>query len=397
MKSIVKKRVSTLAILGFTLLLTSLFYINLVFYPMGNTNFLNVNNDYKIEISNLKASQISNTIHINNNWTDAKSSGICNGSGTWNDPYVIKNLIIDGDNSSNCIEIQNSNDYFRIENCSLFNAGSDWSSEYAGILLDHTNNGVLIDNNCSQNMYGIFIKSYSVNNTVYNNYENDNFYTGISLNTFCSNNTISGNCVNNNSAFGISISWNSHNNSISKNNATKNKIGLEIASFSRGNIVKENNFSYNTYLGGLTRGVRISRAENNSIISNIINQNGWEGIQVYESNYNLFLNNSINNNGQFGINFEDCESNIVKFNSINNHVVGIYLDDQSRCNKILDNDYFGNGVDIQDLQKNCGDAGLNPHPFDVLIISLTIVGLMILVTGTVLVLRNLFRIKMKNR
>ena len=397
MKSIVKKRVSTLAILGFTLLLTSLFCINLVFYPMGNTNFLNVNNDYKIEISNLKASQISNRIHINNNWTDAKSSGLCNGSGTWDDPYVIKNLVIDGGNSSNCIEIRNSDVYFRIENCTLFNAGSDWSSEYAGILLDNTNNGMLIDNNCSQNMYGIFITSYSVNNTLSNNHANDNFYTGISLNTFCDNNSISGNCINNNSAFGISISWNSHNNSVSKNNATKNKIGLEIASFSRDNLVKENNFSYNTYLGGLTRGVRISRAENNSIISNIINQNGWEGIQVYESNCNLFLNNSINNNGQFGINIEECESNIVKSNSINNHIVGIYLDAQSRCNKILDNDYFGNGVDIQDLQKNCEDSGLDTPPFDVIIISLTIVGTMILVTGTVLVLRSLFRIKMKNR
>ncbi|MFX1288416.1 MAG: right-handed parallel beta-helix repeat-containing protein, partial [Promethearchaeota archaeon] len=224
MKSITKERTIILAILGMTLLLNFPFWYSLDFCIRADSHSLKASSAFHFKTKNLKASKISGIIYINNNWTDAKNAGICNGSGIYSDPYLIKDLIIDGGNTSNCIKIQNSSVYFRIENCTLFNAGTDLSSQYAGILLNHTRNGMIVNNNCSKNMYGIFLVSYSSNNTLYGNYVNYNFYSGISLSTFCSNNTISRNNANNNSVFGISISWNSHNNTISKNNATKNKI-----------------------------------------------------------------------------------------------------------------------------------------------------------------------------
>ncbi len=403
MKSNIEKRITFITILVITLVLSFISSNNLNFYSRDKN-------------ANIKISKISGTIYINNNWTEAISAGVCNGSGTWDDPYIIKDLIIDGYSSSNCIEIQNSSAYFRIENCTLFNAGADWSSEYAGILLNNTNNGIIFGNNCSKNMYGISLVSYSKNNTIYGNHANNNFNTGISLNTFCNNNTVSRNYANNNSAFGIRLSWNSHNNTVLKNNATSNKIGVEISSFSNHNMVKDNNLSLNIFPGGVTNGIRISRSENNSIIRNIVNQNGWEGIQVYESNYNFFLNNSINNNGEYGINLircsdnglisnfitsngqygiylEDCESNIVKYNTINNHDVAIYLDVQSKCNIALNNSFAGNGANIRDFQGVCEEDGLTAPPVDVLIISLIIVMIMILITGTILVLRRLSKIK----
>ena len=416
MKLIFKEKAVILAILGIIILSSGLYWSNLDLYKRESNIYSIDRNDINFKSLNLKIAKISGKIHIINNWTETKSTGICNGSGTWKDPYVIKDLIIDGGNSSHCIEIQNSSAYFRIENCTLFNAGTDWSSEYAGILIEHTNNGVIVDNNCSKNMYGISLVSYSRNITIYGNYANDNFYTGISLNTFCSNNTVSRNYANNNSAFGISISWNSHNNTISKNNATSNQIGVEISSFSKHNILVGNNLSSNIYPGEVTSGIRISRSENNSIIRNIVNQNGWEGIQVYESNYNFFLNNSINNigeyginlircsnnrllgnnlssNGQYGIYLEDCESNIINYNTINNHNVGIYLDDQSKCNLALNNSFASNGADILDFQRTCDENDFTAPPVDVLIISIIIVGVMILITGTILFLRRLSKIK----
>jgi len=416
MKSITKERTASLTILRITLLLSLLFCNNLDFYARNSNTYSIVSNDIHFKNIYLKTSKISGIIHINNNWTDAKSAGICNGSGTWNDPYVIKDLIIDGSSSSNCIEIQNSSAYFRIENCTLFNAGTDWSSEYAGILLDYTNNGMIVDNNCSKNMYGIFIASFSSNNTVYRNLANDNFYTGISLNTLCSNNTVSRNSANNNTVFGISVSWNSQNNTVSKNNATRNKIGLEISSFSKKNLVADNNFSYNTFPGWSTNGIRISRAENNSIIRNIVSHNGWEGIQVYESKYNFFLNNTINNNGdhgislvrsddnrllgnnmsfngQYGVFLEESESNIVNFNTINNHDVGIYLDALSRCNIVLNNSFSGNGANLLDYQRTCETNGFTVPSIDVLIISMAIVGIMILIATVILIKRRLSKIE----
>ncbi|MFX0076358.1 MAG: nitrous oxide reductase family maturation protein NosD [Candidatus Hermodarchaeota archaeon] len=412
MKAVKKKKVFSLVIIGLiTLSLCTLYNIPLL--PARDNKSL-LNFDEKPP----RTSKKSGIIHINNNWTEAKIAGICNGSGSWSDPYVINDLIIDGRNSSNCIKIQNSSVYFRIENCTLLNAGSDWSSEYAGIKLIHTSNGMIVGNNCSRNMYGISLTSYCSNNTVYNNYVNYNFYSGISLNTFCSNNTISRNSANNNTTFGISISWNSHNNTVSKNNATKNIIGLEVSSFSKFNNIIENNLSYNDFPGWTSNGIRISRAENNSLVRNIVSHNGWEGIHAYESKQTHLLNNTIRNNGnlgirlihcddnilqrnnissngQYGIYFEESKSNLIQYNTINNHSVGVYLDDLSSCNLISNNFLYGNGVDIQDFQKPCKDNGYTVPPLDLIIISLTIVGLILLITGTVFVLRNLPKVKIK--
>jgi parallel beta-helix repeat protein len=203
---------------------------------------------------------------------------------------------------------------------------------------------------------------------------------------------------------------------VSKNNATKNIIGLELSSFSKFNNIISNNFSYNELPGWSTNGIRISRAENNSLIRNFISHNGWEGIQVYESKFNFFINNIVNNNGdrgitlvrcddnilqrnnissngQFGVYFEECESNIINYNTINDHNVGVYLDALSSCNIIINNFFAGNGANIQNFQKPCINNGDFVPPFEIIIISLTILGVIILITGTVLVMRNLLRIK----
>ncbi len=416
MRSIVKKKVSILAILGSFILSTGIFYNSLVFHASDN-NLYAVVHDIPLETS-----KISGTIHINNNWTDAKNAGICNGSGTWSDPYTIKDLIIDGGNSSNCIKIQNSSVYFRIENCTLFNAGTYWSHDYAGILLEHTNNGMIFQNNCSKNKYGIHFDSYSNNNTVYRNYVNDNFHRGISLDTFCCNNTIIENNFNNNTKNGIRVRWNSHNNTISKNNVSNNVIGVVISYFSEMNNVVDNNISYNRFpnwgpsASGDTYGIRIVRAENNYIIRNLVTFNA-DGISVDDSNYNSFLNNSIISNGffgirllrsdenkllrntisfndQIGIKIEESESNIVRFNEISNHIVGIHLDIQSKCNVIVNNSFSGNIADIADYQKPCEPNGVTLPPIDVIFISLAIGGILLLIIGVILVSRNLQRIKL---
>jgi len=123
-------------------------------------------NNLTIINRNLKISGISGKIHINNNWSDAKTASICTGSGTYMDPYVIRDLIINGNYSGNCILIENSFKYFKIENCTLYNSGS--YKNWAGIRLNNVTNGILIDNNCSINVYGISLNDCN-NNTITNN------------------------------------------------------------------------------------------------------------------------------------------------------------------------------------------------------------------------------------
>ena len=55
----------------------------------------------------LKSSANSDRIHINNNWTDTKTAGICTGDGTEFNPYTLKNLIIDAGGIGIAINIEN--------------------------------------------------------------------------------------------------------------------------------------------------------------------------------------------------------------------------------------------------------------------------------------------------
>ena len=156
----------------------------------------NTNSDHE----NLKLSKVSGKIHINNNWSDAKIALICTGNGIYSDPYVIEDLVIDANFTGSCILIENSNVYFKIENCTVFNAVKN----DAGIKLDNTTRGSVSGNNVNNNDYGISLM------------DSDN-------NTFSGNNVINNN--GGNALIGISL-INSDNNTFSGNNVIHNDPGI---------------------------------------------------------------------------------------------------------------------------------------------------------------------------
>ncbi|GAH08038.1 unnamed protein product, partial [marine sediment metagenome] len=49
-------------------------------------------------------------------WTEAAEQLWCTGSGTSSDPYILANLMIDGQSEGSCITIRDSTVYFRIQN-----------------------------------------------------------------------------------------------------------------------------------------------------------------------------------------------------------------------------------------------------------------------------------------
>ena len=117
-------------------------------------------------------------IHIDANWTDTNSIyDWCSGSGTWSDPYIIENVSIDGGGSGSCILIENSNDYFIIRNCTIYNSGT--SGNDAGISLVNLSYGSLIKNNCSFNNNGIFLNNAVENTTISQNIISNNSLVGI--------------------------------------------------------------------------------------------------------------------------------------------------------------------------------------------------------------------------
>jgi len=257
MNSKAKSKIKILIILGILFALLPMITVNLSFIT-GNSNKSSEHSD-KI---NLKISAVSEKIHIDNNWTAAKSVGICTGSGTYSDPYIIEDLEIDGGGTGSCISIVDSDVYFKIQNCTLFNSGANMPN--SGITLINVNNSQLINNNCSSNWSGIFLYS-SDNNTVVGNTANNN-HLGIFLYSDSGNNYISGNNASYNMN-GIDLSY-SNSNTITGNTANNNERGLDI---------------YNSYY--------------NTITGNTVNNNNYG---VYHLDYSidntLYLNNFINNN-----------------------------------------------------------------------------------------------------
>ena len=253
------------------------------------------------------------------NWmTTAATYDWCSGSGTWNDPYIIENVVIDGQDSSNCLEIRDSILYFIIRNCTFYNAGPFGK---AGILLYNVKNGILINLNCSDNNYGILLDE-SENNTVSGNIAYDN-WDGIKLrdsknNTVseniandngdgivlsgCENNIVSGNTANNNFISGINLFWDSSSNKVLENIVNHNSIGILL------------NAPFTWVNGELTR---LYKCDNNIISGNIIKNNG-DGMILSNSNDNLVLGNNINNN-TIGISLDSANNNILYLNNFINN------------------------------------------------------------------------------
>ncbi|MHA2186046.1 MAG: right-handed parallel beta-helix repeat-containing protein, partial [Promethearchaeota archaeon] len=165
---------SNLIIFGILLALFPLIASNFNFIINNNSkSFVYVDN-ISLERENLGASAVVGNINIDGDsgWSNAKIAGICTGSGFISNPYVIEDLTVIGSGWGSCILIENSDAYFRIENCTIRNSGEYWGD--AGIRLDAlVSNGQLINNTIYNSYNGIYIyQTTNINisrNTIFNN------------------------------------------------------------------------------------------------------------------------------------------------------------------------------------------------------------------------------------
>ncbi len=180
-------------------------------------------------------------------WSEVVALPWCSGSGTFNDPYIIECIKINGNDIASSIIIRESDVFFTIRNSSFFNAGDDENDD-AGIKLMHVLNGVLISLNCSSNnANGIFLE-------------------------ICQNINVTSCSVNNNSLNGIYL-FNCTNISIINNTDT---------------------ISHND-----NNGIHLVGSDNNRIIRNIINSNNVNGIFLDVSSDNNYIDwNTLLGNGE---------------------------------------------------------------------------------------------------
>jgi len=356
MKSNTKSKIIILFILGIIFGLTPFNFTNTNFSAGNNGSSSEYCDEIYSDSINLKISAISGKIHINNNWSAAKIALNFTGNGTYSEPYIIEDWVIDANNTGSGILIENSNVYFRIENCTVYNS---IGYKNAGIKLDNITNSQLVNNNCSSNYNGIYVHN-SKNNTVSGNtveinaeygiilYDSDkNTVSGndVSNNLYgidlydSDNNTVSGNSADINNIYGIHLShsnynnasgntaiyngvigiylYNSHNNSLSGNTANNNLYGINIIS-SHNNSLSGNNANDNLY------GISFSSSYNNPLSGNNANDNDKYGIYLSDSDYNIVSGNNANGNDD-GIYLSDSDYNTVSGNSANGNDDGINL------------------------------------------------------------------------
>ncbi|MFX1443539.1 MAG: nitrous oxide reductase family maturation protein NosD [Promethearchaeota archaeon] len=220
----------------------------------------------------------------NCNWEKISSKyNWCYGSGTLEDPYIIENVIINGKNSGSCIIIRNSNVHFIIRNCILYNSGWSIFNWGSGIKLINTNNGKIVNNNCSYNNgYGI-LQIQCSNNNISQNIVNYNSYNGI-YSWRSDSCLILKNEINYNEINGISF-WFCNSNNITGNKINENQNGINL-------IMSNNNFITFNYLVG--NNVSIYQFWS---YGNIIRGNKYENEIPAPETLNNLENNNDENNG----------------------------------------------------------------------------------------------------
>ncbi|MFX1586770.1 MAG: ABC transporter substrate-binding protein [Promethearchaeota archaeon] len=273
----------------------------------------------------------------NYNWSKtALENDWCSGSGTWNDPYVIKDIEIDGEFTYDGIEIYNSSVYFRIENCSIYNV-------LDGIYLSNVDNSLIYNNSIYDSSgIGIFLE-HSDNHTIsYNKLLNiTSMYGG----------------------FSIILLYSNHSEII--HNSVVSSIGGIGSGYSFDVLIFDNDIINNAYIG-ITTGL----AYNTTIKQNDVINNTICGIALQMSNETVVKDNLVSENPGLGIYllgmWTGCHNNDILGNQIyNNGMIGLALDNYSSYNTILQNEFIGNTINAVDNGTlNAWDNGVIGNSWD---------------------------------
>lgn len=387
--------------------------------PILTNNIIKTNTSEVQELNkfDIKQSQTSEPIYINdllpgNQWSDALAAGKCTGGGTYSNPYVIEDFIIveDGTYSAgSCIFIENSNAYFRIENCTLEKSGGWLTDREGGIKLINVGNGTLINNIFSSNLHSGIMLNSANNITITSNKIIGSSFYGIYVG-HSENLTISQNNITNSNISGIQFSGLdlifTKDAIITDNQMINCSIDLDgdlrflpENEIDTSNLVNnkpiyyyknQNNLIPNDFLdagqvllvncnNSLISNLNISYAsaalllfycENNTIVSNTFYENFLEAIYFDESNENniffneifdnwvgiYFLFSNLNNlsfnsvyNNYNGIAFQICDNNTVSGNNISyNTNVGLKIYNSVEFNIVFNNTFIGNGLHASD-------------------------------------------------
>lgn len=244
-------------------------------------------------------------INITSNVEFTSLNGVSEGSGTVDDPYIIKNWCINA-STVHAIWIENTDAYFIIRNCYVYGGGVNSSC----IFLYNVQNGRIENSTVTRSWYGIYLYSSS-------------------------HNTLANNSVYGNDGDGICLD-SSSNNTLIDNAVYENNDGIELDSLSHHNIIT-NNTIYTNHIG-----IFLKSSSNNTLTNNAVYENNWDGIRLSNSSNNILTANTIHgNSNNNGIGLFSSSNNTITDNRIYGNDNGIYLISSS-CNLIYHNNLINN-------------------------------------------------------
>ncbi len=264
-----------------------------------------------------------NTINIDGNNQFNSTNGVVKGDGSENNPFLIENWSIEAEDYHG-IWIKNTNAYFVIRNCIIFN-GKNNHQNNNGIYLENVKNGAIENNRIFSNYHGIYLED-SDNNILSNNNCFNHSYGILLIDSRY--NTLENNiCFNNNEAINLD---NSSYNKLEKNICSENKHTSIYLGDSSNNTIKNN-----VCLNQSFRGIVLSKSSHNILANNFCSKSfQWgEGIKLYSSSKNTLINNTLLECDDISLRISNL--NIIKNNNCSKNS-GISLED-SESNQIINN------------------------------------------------------------
>ena len=253
-------------------------------------------------------------------WAFWKAGGLCTGSGTAGDPYVIEDDIFNV--AGQCLVIVHSEKHFIVRNCTFNNPGMVETIE-----LWNTTNGIFEDN-----LLPILWRPFVLVQCGDIIFRNNNFtacgYSILLVNSrdvTIENNWIGG------SVF-TAIELDNCNDTLINNNDII--LGADLCIYiddSLRTTVTNNLIEDNAIFG-----VLFVTSNHTTISNNDINENQNYGIYGIFSFHAVVSNNDLFNNTDYGIVFEDMGYSTIDSNTLDYHAGGIALDD-SPYNEVTKN------------------------------------------------------------
>jgi parallel beta-helix repeat protein len=244
------------------------------------------------------------TIVIDNNWSaTAIMYDWCEGTGTKNDPYIIKDVSFSIRLQDTSIIVRNTSEQFQIHGCIFYQCKN-------AIMLENVSNGVIINNNFTEYYSNAInlVKCHDV--SISSNLLYDGQYQHITVES--------------------SKNVNITNNLIDTIGGTNYGILLENVNESR---IEHNAIDFTS---GYIK-IALYDSNHNLIFNNSLINSGGDGLILYNSSRNTITNNTIKKCG-IGIELrQESIQNELRFNHINVHYEGIFVRDYSHNNSIASN------------------------------------------------------------